>query len=224
VKGLIGKKIGMTQVFNEEGNLVPVTVVDVSTCQVVGKRTPEKDKYSSLVLGFGEIREKRLTKAQIGSFKKNNVQPRRHLKEFRVSAEDAAGFNVGDAVKADLFGKGQLVDVTGITKGRGFAGVMRRWNFKGSQTKTHGTHEYQRHPGAIGQRKTPGRVYPNKKLPGHYGVEQVTTQNLTVVDVDVEKGLLLIKGAVPGHNDGIVVVRPSIKVAMREQHKASRGK
>jgi large subunit ribosomal protein L3 len=224
VKGLIGKKIGMTQVFNEEGNLVPVTVVDVNTCQVVGKRTPEKDQYSSLVLGFGEIREKSLNKAELGFFKKNNTPLRRHLKEFRVSAEDAAGYNVGDAVKADMFTKGQLVDVTGITKGRGFQGVMKRWSFKGSQTKTRGTHEYRRHPGAIGQRKTPGRVYPNKKLPGHYGVEQVTTQNLAVVDVDVEKGLLLIKGAVPGHNDSIIVVRPSIKVAMREQHKASRAK
>jgi large subunit ribosomal protein L3 len=221
VKGLIGKKIGMTQVFTEEGNLVPVTVVDVSTCQVVGKRTPEKDQYSAVTLGFGEIREKLLNKPRLGFFKKNNTALRRHLKEFRVSAEEAAGFNVGDAVKADLFSKGQLVDVTGITKGRGFAGVMRRWNFKGSQTKTHGTHEYQRHPGAIGQRKTPGRVYPNKKMPGHYGVEQVTTQNLTVVDVDVEKGLLLIKGSIAGHNDGIVIIRPSIKVAMREQHKAS---
>lgn len=224
MKGLIGKKIGMTQVFTEEGNLVPVTVVDVNTCLVVGKRTPEKDQYSAVTLGFGEIREKSLTKADVGFFKKNNAALRRHLKEFRVSPEEAAGFNVGDAVKADMFTKGQLVDVTGVTKGRGFAGVMRRWNFKGSQTKTHGTHEYQRHPGAIGQRKTPGRVYPNKKLPGHYGVEQVTTQNLTVVDVDVEKGLLLVKGAVPGHNDGLVIVRPSIKVAMREQHKAARSK
>ncbi|MFY0523168.1 50S ribosomal protein L3 [Archangium gephyra] len=213
----------MTQVFNEEGNLVPVTVVDVNTCQVVGKRTPEKDQYSAVTLGFGEIREKSLNKPKLGFFKKSGAALRRHLKEFRVSPEEAAGFNVGDAVKADLFTKGQLVDVTGVTKGRGFQGVMKRWNFKGSQTKTHGTHEYQRHPGAIGQRKTPGRVYPNKKLPGHYGVEQVTTQNLTVVDVDVEKGLLLIKGTVAGHNDGIVIVRPSIKVALREQHKAARA-
>lgn len=223
MKGLIGKKVGMTQVFNEEGNLVPVTVVDVSTCQVVGKRTPEKDKYSAVTLGFGEIREKSLNKPKLGFFKKSGAQLRRHLKEFRVSPEEAAGYNVGDAVKADLFAKGQLVDVTGVTKGRGFQGVMKRWKFKGSQTKTHGTHEYQRHPGAIGQRKTPGRVYPNKKLPGHYGVEQVTTQNLTLVDVDVEKGLLLIKGTVAGHNDGIVIIRPSIKVAMREQHKAARA-
>ena len=223
MKGLIGKKIGMTQVFNDEGNLVPVTVIDVTTCQVVGKRTPEKDAYSAVTLGFGEIREKNLSKAQIGSFKKAGAAARRHVREFRVSAEEAAGFNVGEAVKADMFAKGQLVDVTGITKGRGFTGVMKRWNFKGSQTKTHGTHEYQRHPGAIGQRKTPGRVYPNKKMPGHYGVEQVTTQNLTVVDVDVEKGLVLVKGGVAGHNNAIVYIRPSVKVALREQHAAARG-
>ncbi|MBZ4334657.1 50S ribosomal protein L3 [Corallococcus interemptor] len=222
MKGLIGKKIGMTQVFNDEGNLVPVTVIDVNTCLVVGKRTPEKDQYSAVTVGFGAIREKILNKPQLGFFKKASATPRRHLREFRVTAEEAAGFNVGDAVKADMFNKGELVDVTGVTKGRGFSGVMRRWSFKGSQTKTHGTHEYQRHPGAIGQRKTPGRTYPNKKMPGHYGVERVTTQNLTVVDVDVEKGLVLVKGAVPGHNDGIVIVRPSIKVAMRAQHKAAK--
>jgi large subunit ribosomal protein L3 len=223
VKGLIGKKVGMTQVFTDEGNLVPVTVVDVNTCTVVGKRTPEKDQYSAVVLGFGEAKEKRLTKAQVTAFKKVNAPLRRHLKEFRVSAEELGGYNVGESIKADLFSKGQIVDVTGITKGRGFSGVMRRWNFKGSQTKTHGTHEYQRHPGAIGQRKTPGRTYPNKKMPGHYGVEQVTTQNLTVVGVDVEKGLVLVKGTIPGHNDGIVYIRPSIKLAMREQHKAARS-
>nr|WP_216672479.1 50S ribosomal protein L3 [Corallococcus exiguus] len=212
----------MTQVFNDEGNLVPVTVIDVNTCLVVGKRTPEKDEYSAVTVGFGEIREKLLNKPQLGFFKKASATPRRHLREFRVTAEEAASFNVGDAVKADMFTKGELVDVTGVTKGRGFSGVMRRWSFKGSQTKTHGTHEYQRHPGAIGQRKTPGRTYPNKKMPGHYGVDRVTTQNLTVVDVDVEKGLVLVKGAVAGHNDGIVIVRPSIKVAMRAQHKAAR--
>jgi large subunit ribosomal protein L3 len=218
-KGLIGKKVGMTQVFNEDGNLVPVTVVDVSSCIVVGKRTPEKDKYSAVTLGFGEIKEKALGKARSTAFKKSNVPARRHLKEFRVSPEEAAGMNLGDALKADLFKKGQLVDVTGITKGRGFQGVMKRWSFAGFRD-THGTHEYRRHPGAIGQRKTPGRVYPNKKLPGHYGVEQVTTQNLTVVDVDTEKGLVLLKGAVPGHADGVVYIKPSVKVAIRESHKA----
>ena len=222
VKGLIGKKIGMTQVFNEDGNLIPVTVVDASGCLVMSKRTLEKDKYSAVVLGFGPAKESRQAKAQIASVKKNNTELRHHLKEFRVSTEEAVAFNTGDIVKVDLFTKGQLVDVTGITKGRGFAGVMKRWSFKGSQTKTHGTHEYQRHAGAIGQRKTPGRVYPNKKMPGHYGVDQVTTQNLTVVGVDVEKGLLLIQGAVAGHNQGIVYVRPSVKVALRAQHAAAK--
>jgi large subunit ribosomal protein L3 len=219
-KGLIGKKIGMTQVFTEEGNLVPVTVLDVSSCVVVGKRTAEKDKYSAVTLGFGEVKEKALTRAQVGSFKKANAPMRRHLKEFRLSAEDVAAMNVGDEVKADLFQKGQLVDVVGITKGRGFQGVIKRWRFSGFRA-THGTHEYFRHPGAIGQRKTPGRVYPQKKLPGHYGVEQVTTQNLEVVDVDVDKGLVLVKGAVPGHADGIVYLQPSIKVAIRASHKAA---
>ncbi len=219
-KGLIGKKIGMTQVFTEDGNVVPVTVVDVSSCVVVGKRTPEKDKYSALVLGFGEVKDKALTRADIGAFKKNGAPARRHLKEFRVSADEAAGVNVGDALSADLFAKGQLIDVTGITKGRGFQGVMKRWNFAGFSS-SHGTHEYYRHPGAIGQRKTPGRVYPNKKLPGHYGVEQVTTQNLTVVDVDVEKGLVLVKGNLPGHNDALVYLKPAVKVALRQAHKAA---
>jgi large subunit ribosomal protein L3 len=222
-KGLMGKKVGMTQVFSDDGNLVPVTVIDVSSCIVVGKRTPEKDKYSAVVLGFGSVKEKNLTKPQAASFKKAGAQPRRHLKEFRVSAEEAAAFNVGDEVKADLFAKGQLVDVTGTTKGRGFQGVMKRWSFAGF-AQTHGTHEYRRHPGAIGQRKTPGRVYPNKKLPGHYGVDQVTTQNLTVVEVIPEKGLLLVKGTIPGHNEALVLVKPAVKSALRESHKANKNK
>lgn len=217
-KGLIGKKVGMTQVFAEDGNLVPVTVVDVSSCIVVGKRTPEKDKYSAVVLGFGEVKDKHLTKSQLNAFKKNGATARRHIKEFRITAEEAAGMNVGDAVKADFFQKGQLVDVTGISKGKGFQGVMKRWNFRGFSNRA-STHEYKRHPGAIGQRKTPGRVYPQKKLPGHLGTEKITTQNLQVVDVDTEKGLVLIKGSVPGHNDAIVYVRPAVKVALRESHK-----
>ncbi len=221
-KGLIGKKVGMTQVFTEDGTRVPVSVIDVSSCIVVGKRTPEKDKYSAVTLGFGERTEKNLSKAMSGSFKKAGAPPRRVIREFRVTADEAQGYNVGDAIKPDLFTKGQLVDVTGVSKGRGFQGVVRRWSFKGNQTKTHGTHEVRRHPGAIGQRKTPGRVYPNKKLPGHYGVDQITTQNITVVEVILEKGLLLVKGAIPGHNEGIVTVRPSVKQSTREGHKAKK--
>jgi large subunit ribosomal protein L3 len=221
VKGLIGKKVGMTQVFTEDGSLVPVTVIDASSCTVIDKRTPERDAYSAVTLGFGEVKEKRLTKAQLGNFKKAGAAPRRHLKEFRITPEEAAAFTVGQPVSVELFAKGELVDVTGITKGRGFQGVMKRWNFRG-YGQTHGTHEYRRHPGAIGQRKTPGRVYPNKKMPGHYGTDQVTTQNLTVVDIDVEKGLLLVKGAVPGHGDGVVYIRPAVKVALRAQHAKAR--
>ena len=223
VKGLIGKKVGMTQVFTEDGSMVPVTVIDATSCTVVDKRTAERDHYSAVTLGFGEVKEKRLSRAELGTFKKAKIAPRRHLKEFRLTPEEAAAFTVGESVKVDLFTKGELVDVTGITKGRGFQGVMKRWNFRG-YGQTHGTHEYRRHPGAIGQRKTPGRVYPNKKMPGHYGVEQVTTQNLTVVDVDVEKGLLLVKGAVPGHGDGLVFVHPAVKVATRAAHVKARSK
>ncbi len=218
MNGLIGKKVGMTQVFLEDGTLVPVTVIDASSCTVVAKRTPEKDKYSALALGFGEAKEKSLSKARVGAFKKAGAPLRRHVKEFRVSPDEAAKLNVGDPVKVDLFSKGQLVDVTGTTKGRGFQGVMKRWSFAGFK-QSHGTHEYRRHPGAIGQRKTPGRVYPNKKMPGQYGVEQVTTQNLQVVEVDLEKGLILVKGAIPGHNDGIVYVRPAVKQAIRQARK-----
>ena len=221
MKGLIGKKVGMTTVFDDEGMAVSVTIIDTNSCIVVGKRTLEKDKYSAVTLGFGEVKEKRMTKAAIGHFKKAGATARKFQKEFRVDAEEAAKFNLGDAVKSDLFTKGELVDVTGVTKGRGTQGVMKRWNFRGFG-QTHGTHEYRRHPGAIGQRKTPGRVYPNKKLPGHYGVENNTTQNLQVIEVIAEKGLLLVKGGVAGHNNGVVIVKPSVKVATRAAHKAGK--
>jgi large subunit ribosomal protein L3 len=221
MKGLIGKKVGMTQVFNEEGNAIPVTVIDTTSLIVVGKRTPEKDKYSAVQLGLGVAKDKHLSKAQIGSFKKAGAESRRIVKEFRVTVEEAATFTVGAAVSVEMFKKGELVDVTGTTKGRGYQGVMKRWNFRGFG-QTHGTHEYRRHPGAIGQRKTPGRVYPNKKLPGHYGVEQVTTQNLAVVEVLPERGLILVQGAVPGSNNGLVIVKPSVKVALRAKHKGGK--
>ena len=222
MKGLIGKKVGMTQIFDEEGNAIPVTVIDTASCEVVGKRTQEKDEYTAVVLGFGDAKEKHLTKPQLGSFKKAGAKPKRVVKEFRVSADELGQYNVGDAVKIDvMFKKGELVDVQGITKGRGYQGVMKRWNFRGFG-QTHGTHEYRRHPGAIGQRKTPGRVYPNKKLPGHYGVETVSIQNLEVVELIAEKGLVLVKGAVPGSNDGLVIVKPAIKTALRTAHKAKK--
>lgn len=222
MKGIIGKKAGMTQIFNAEGNTVPVTVIDVTSVEVVGKRTMEKDQYTAVVLGMTDAKEKHLTKAQVGSFKKAGAKLKRVVKEFRVDASELANYNVGEAPKLEqLFKVGELVDVTGVTKGRGYQGVMKRWDFRGFG-QTHGTHEYRRHPGAIGQRKTPGRVYPNKKLPGHYGVEQVTTQNLEVVGLHPEKNLILVKGGVAGSNDGMVIVKPSVKVAMRAAHKAGK--
>ena len=222
MKGIIGKKAGMTQIFNAEGNAIGVTVIDVTSVEVVGKRTMEKDQYTAVVLGMTDAKEKHLTKAQIGSFKKAGAKLKRVVKEFRVDAGELANYNVGEAPKLEqLFKVGELVDVTGVTKGRGYQGVMKRWDFRGFG-QTHGTHEYRRHPGAIGQRKTPGRVYPNKKLPGHYGVEQVTTQNLEVVGLHPEKNLILVKGGVAGSNDGMVIVKPSVKVAMRAAHKAGK--
>lgn len=224
MKGLIGKKAGMTQIFNAEGNAVPVTVIDMTSVEVVGKRTMEKDKYTAVILGMNDAKEKHLTKAQVGSFKKAGAHLKRVVREFRVDAAQLDGFTVGEHVKVDTFFKmGELVDVTGITKGRGFQGVMKRWNFRGFG-QTHGTHEYRRHPGAIGQRKTPGRVYPNKHLPGHYGVETVTTQNMEVVGLHPEKNLILIKGGVAGSNDGLVVIKPAVKSALRAAHKAKSGK
>ena len=224
MKGIIGKKAGMTQIFNAEGNAIGVTVIDVTSVEVVGKRTMEKDQYTAVVLGMTDAKEKHLTKAQIGSFKKAGAKLKRVVKEFRVDAGELANYNVGEAPKLEqLFKVGELVDVTGVTKGRGYQGVMKRWDFRGFG-QTHGTHEYRRHPGAIGQRKTPGRVYPNKKLPGHYGVEQVTTQNLEVVGLHPEKNLILVKGGIAGPNDGVVIIKPSIKLAMRAAHKAKKAK
>jgi len=219
MKGLVAKKVGMTQVFDANGTRIPVTVLDVGTCMVVGKRTLEKDGYSAVILGFGEIREKLLGGPRKGLFKKAGVEPRRNLREFRVSPEEAAGMEIGKPVSVDMFAENDWVDVCGFSKGRGMQGVMRRWHFSGFY-QTHGTHEYRRHPGAIGQRKTPGRVHPNKKQPGHMGDARVTTQNLKVVEVIPERNLLLLKGAVPGHNNGLVIVRPSVKLA---QKKARQG-
>ena len=213
--GVIAQKVGMTRLFTDEGSHVPVTVLKLDQCQVVAVRTAEKDGYTAVQLGIGKAKVKNVGKPMRGHFAKAKIEPKRKLAEFRVTKD--ALLEVGAEITAAHFVAGQFVDVAGITIGKSFQGVMKRWNFAGFG-QTHGTHEYRRHPGAIGQRKTPGRVYPNKKMPGHYGVEQVTTQNLTVVDVDAEKNLLLVKGAVPGHSDGIVFVRPSVKVTLRAQH------
>jgi large subunit ribosomal protein L3 len=211
-KGLLGKKVGMTQIFADDGSAVPVTVIQAGPCTVVGKRTPEKDKYAAVTLGFGEIKEKKLTKALKTHFEKSKAPAKAFLREFRLpDAKDLEALQVGQELKVDeVFKKGQLVDITGITKGRGFAGVIKMHHMAGF-VEGHGTHEYFRHPGAVGQRKTPGKVWKGKRMPGHLGVEKVTIQNLAVVDLDPENHLLLVKGSIPGHRNGLVVIQPAVK-------------
>jgi large subunit ribosomal protein L3 len=223
MKGLVAKKVGMTQVFDANGVRIPVTVLDASSCLVVGKRTLERDGYSAVIVGFGDIREKLLNGPKKGLFKKAEVEPRRSLREFRVSPEEAASMETGKPVSVEMFAQGDSVDVSGISKGRGMQGVMRRWHFAGFY-QTHGTHEYRRHPGSIGQRKTPGRVHPNKKQPGHMGAAKVTTQNLQVVEVIPERNLILLKGAVPGHTNSLVSLRPSVKLAQKKARSAAKKK
>ena len=206
-KGIIGKKIGMTQIFDEKGNAIPVTVIEAGPCVVAQKKTAEKDGYDAVQLGFMDVKEKHLTKAEKGHFAKAGVANKRHLKEFRL--EDCSAVNVGDVITADTFAAGDKVDVTGMTKGRGFSGVIKRW-IHHHLRMTHGTGPIHRQPGSMGV-IDPARIFKNKHMPGQYGNEQVTVQNLTVVKIDSEKNLIAVKGAVPGAKDGIVFIRDSVK-------------
>ena len=208
IKGIIGKKVGMTQIFDDNGNAIPVTVIEAGPCTVVQKKTAEgKDGYDAVQLGFEDIAERKLTKAEVGHFKKNGLTTKRYLKEFRL--EDVSGLNVGDTVAADIFAAGEKVDITGITKGRGFTGVVKRWGHH-ILRMTHGTGPIHRQVGSQGT-IDPARVFKNMKMPGQYGNEQVTVLNLAVVKVDAEKNLIAIKGAVPGAKGGIVFIRDSVK-------------
>ena len=208
--GIIGTKVGMTQLFDEKGEILRCTVVQAG-CVVIGKRTLEKDGYSALVLGLGERKEKHTTKPVAGQFKKANVTPKRIVKELRCSEEFAGKYEVGGVVKLDeLFTPGQYVDARGTTRGRGFTGVMRRWNFAGG-VNSHGTHEYFRHGGSIGTNMTPGRTLPNLKMSGHYGDETVSVLNLRVARIDVEKNLLLVEGGIPGPKNSLVLIRHAVK-------------
>lgn len=210
--GLIGKKLGNTQVFQDDGNIVRVTAIRVGPCTVVGHRTPEKDGYSALILGFEERSEKHVTKPEAGQFKKAGVTPKKVVREFRLPAEEVAKFGVGSVIKpSEIFTVGQHVDVSGRTKGRGFTGVMKRWNFKGSKSSSHGTHEYQRHGGSIGTNLKPGRTLANLKMAGQYGNERVTVLNLKVARVMDDEQLLLVEGSVPGPRNGYVTVRRAVK-------------
>jgi large subunit ribosomal protein L3 len=213
--GIFGRKLGCTQIFNTDGTVQRVTVVEAGPVVVLEKRTTEKHGYTALVLGLGERKEKHTTRAAGGLFKKAGTTPKRLVKELRCDAAFAAKWEVGQPLKLDeIFQVGQRVDARGTTRGRGFTGVVRRWGFAGAVT-THGTHEYRRHPGSIGTNMTPGRTLPNLKMGGQYGNETVSTLNLKVARVDAEKHLLLIEGAVPGTTNGILLVRQAVKTKKR---------
>lgn len=203
--GIMGRKLGMTQIFDAQGHVVPVTVIECGPCIVTQVKTPAKEGYHAIQVGFGAAKAKHLTKGQQGHLKGKLL---RHLKEFRV--EDASVFTLGQEIKADIFSEGQLIDVIGTSIGKGFQGVQRRFH-NGRGPMSHGS-KFHRHPGSIGAGTTPQRVYKGVKMPGHMGNEQVTVRHLVVVRVDAEQGLMLIKGGVPGSEGSLVTVRPAIKV------------
>jgi large subunit ribosomal protein L3 len=209
-KGILGKKIGMTQIFNAGGHLVPVTVVETGPCMVVQKKSQENDGYTSIQLGFAEKRENIVNKPLKGHFAKARLKPMRHLKEIRVTPEESENYQVGQELKADLFKEGEKVDVIGTSKGKGFAGVIKRYNFNRGPMG-HGS-MYHRRPGSLGA-TDPARVFKGRKLPGRMGGERVTVQGLEIVKVDPEKNVLLIKGAVPGRNGALLLVRETVKAA-----------
>lgn len=209
-KGLIGKKIGMTQLFDDNGNVIPVTVIEAGPCTVIQKKTPEVDGYSAVQLGFGDVKLQRVNKPMKGHFAKLDTAPKKTLKEFKFT--DADAFKTGDVLKADIFAAGDKVDVTGTGKGKGTAGPIKRWNYSRLK-ETHGTGPVARHAGSMGACSDPSRVYKGKKLAGHLGSERVTIQNLDIVKVDAENNLIAIKGAIPGPKGGIVVVADAVKKA-----------
>ncbi len=216
MKGILGKKVGMTQVFSKRGEAIPVTVIEAGPCFVAQIKTVERDGYSAVQLGFEETKPKRLTQPQLKHLQKSNLPALRHLRELRVADEEAAGFEEGQMLTVDIFEEGDLVDVTGTSKGRGFAGVVKRYGFAGGP-KTHGQSDRLRAPGSVGACTTPGRVFKGKRMPGRMGGERVTTQSLQVVLVDPERNLLAIKGAVPGGKNGLLLIREARKTQLRKK-------
>ncbi|MBR3908797.1 MAG: 50S ribosomal protein L3 [Clostridia bacterium] len=206
-KGLVGKKLGMTQLFDANGNVVPVTVIEAGPCVVAQKKTIENDGYEAVQIGYGDLKASKVNKPMKGHFAKGDVAPKKVLREFRL--EDTTALNVGDVLKADIFAEGETVDVRGTSKGKGYAGVVKRWNF-GRLKESHGTGPVHRHGGSLGV-IDPARVFKGKKMAGHLGNERVTVQNLSVVKVDAEKNIIAVKGAVPGPKGGIVVLFDSVK-------------
>lgn len=211
-KAIIGKKVGMTQVFDEKGVVIPVTVVEAGPCVIAQKKTAGKDGYEAVQMGFGDIKPKRLTKPLKGHFDKSDVAPKKFLREFRF--DDVESKNVGDIIKVDIFAEGEKVDVVGTSKGKGYAGVIKRWNFRRLK-ESHGTGPTVRHGGSIGSCSDPSRVFKGKKMAGHLGAERVTVQNLQVVKVDIENNLIAIKGALPGAKGSVVVIKDSVKTKVK---------
>ena len=207
-KGIIGKKMGMTQIFDENGKVVPVTVVEAGPCTVVQKKTVESDGYVAVQLGYGDISAKKVSKPAKGHFDKADVAPKRTLREFRL--DDISAMNVGDILKADVFAVGDRIDVVGTSKGKGYAGAIKRWN-QHRLRESHGTGPVARHAGSMGSCSTPSHVFKGKRLPGHLGAERVTIQNLKVVKVDAENNLIAIKGAIPGPKGSVVCISDSVK-------------
>jgi large subunit ribosomal protein L3 len=207
VKGILGRKLGMTQLWDESNRVVPVTVIQAGPCHVVQLKTPERDGYSAVQLAFGTTKPQRLSKPELGHLEKAAAEPTKDLAELRV--DDVSGFRIGQVIAADVFGAGERVDVTGISKGKGFAGVMKRHNFKG-QGASHGNHRKHRAPGSIGACATPARVFKGLRMAGQMGAQRVTTQNVEIVEADAERGLLLVRGSVPGPTGGLVFVRNAV--------------
>lgn len=230
--GLLAKKVGMTQIFDAAGDCIPVTVLECGPCTVIRRKSAEKDGYDAVVIGFAPVEEKhahRLSKPELGVFKKAGTPIFRHLQEVRVKdAKQLGELKAGDVLTVDkVFKSNQRIDVTGVTKGRGFQGVFKKWGMKGAARDSSTAHEHHRHIGAIGQRKTPGKVWKGKHLPGHYGTDQVTVQNLFVAGIEADKNLLLVTGAIPGHNDGLVFVNTAAKgqpKAKQKQEERQRAK
>ena len=206
-KALIGKKIGMTQIFDENGKVIPVTAIEVGPCTVVQIKTVEQDGYQAVQLGFGDVKESKLNKPELGKFAKSKITPKKYLREVRLDSIE--GIKVGDELKADVFAAGDKVDIQGTSKGKGFQGVIKRWG-QSRGPMGHGS-MYHRRPGSMGPTSTPGRVFPGKRLPGHMGVETVTIQNLEVVKVDLDKNIILVKGSVPGAKNSILKIKSSVK-------------
>ena len=206
-KGIVGKKLGMTQLFDANGNVVPVTVIEAGPCVISQKKTIENDGYEAVQIGFGDLKASKVNKPKKGHFAKGDVPPKKVLREIRF--EDVSAMNVGDIIKADIFAEGEAVDVRGTSKGKGYAGVIKRWNFSRLK-ETHGTGPVHRHGGSLGS-IDPARIFRGKKMAGHLGNERVTVQNLSVVKVDAEKNIIAVKGAVPGPKGGIVVLFDSVK-------------